>query len=103
MSYGSALQRRLDTDLIDRIEASGPQKTERKVAKVKRKGRPAGSYRCARRNEARLARKGRAKGSARRVKHLSYADILRINRMVAEQQAEAAAQAAKADPVKSAA
>lgn len=81
MSYGSALQRRLDTDKIELIEASGPQGGKPAAAKAasKKQGRPSGSYRCARRNEARSL--GRKAGV--RARMLTYADLLRINAIAA--------------------
>ena len=58
--------------------------------------RPHGSYRAARRNEARNARKGGA-----RVRMLTYAEVLKINAIAAHNAQRAAAEAAKADSIKS--
>lgn len=73
MSYGNALQRHLDTDLIERLEASG-RPEPRKRAVSRRTPRPAGSYRGARRNEARISKKPM----------LTYAELRRINAMHAQ-------------------
>jgi hypothetical protein len=73
MSYGSALQRKIDTDLIERLESSGKPEA-RKTSARKRTPRPAGSYRGARRNEARRTKKPM----------LTYTELLRINAMHAQ-------------------
>lgn len=77
MSYGSCLQRHLDTDLIERLEASGKPE-QRQTIERKKSPRPFGSYRGSRRNEARSGRYGGA-----RKKMITYAELLRINQIAA--------------------
>lgn len=70
MSFSRGLHRKIDTDLLDRIDAGGrPEK--RKIAKTSNDPRPAGSYRGARRNEARISKKPM----------LRYDEIRNINAM----------------------
>jgi hypothetical protein len=86
MSYGRALVRKIDTDLVNRIEANGKplkHKQPRKNAP-----RPSGSYRGARRNEAQALRQG-----GKRHKMITYTELLRINAMAARNR-KAAEQAA---------
>jgi hypothetical protein len=82
MGYGSALQRRVDSDLVERIEASG-RPEPRKIATTRKTPRPAGSYRGSRRNEARLSGKPM----------LTYAELRRINAIHAHNRRAATSQA----------
>jgi hypothetical protein len=80
MSYARTLARKIDSDLIERIEASG--KPEVRQTMVRRSApRPAGSYRGARRNEAQALRQG-----GPRKPMLTFIELLKINAMHARNQ-----------------
>jgi hypothetical protein len=54
MAAGRRLTRRIDWDLVERIEAGGSRPPKRTKPKIESEARKASTYRCARRNRDRI-------------------------------------------------